>query len=186
MARLRRDEEERIYQRMVSSTSTPFAYTTTNMTTFAQQFPSSNANAFASVHRPANKADEGDDDATMNDVHRQVMLVINFLATIFGCAATLWILGRWWSTPARLFLTMGGSMVVGVAEIGVYYAYVWHLGDAKRKDEKVKEVKEVVETWVVGKEEKDEPTDILSTEVGEKDGEGTGVRLRKGVRREET
>lgn len=187
MARLRRDEEERVYQRMVSSSSASFAYPTTSMATSARNYPATN-NAFASVHRPSNKADEGDDDVTMNEVHRQVMLVINFLVTIFGCAATLWILGRWWSTPARLFLTMGGSIVVGIAEVGVYYAYVWHLGDAKRKDAKVREVKEVVETWVVGaeKEEQEEASETGSKEVDGKDGEGTGVRLRKGARRVKT
>lgn len=185
MARLRREEEERKYQRMVSASSQPG----TGMPSFAQQFPTSSlANSFAEVNRPSNKADEGDDDVTYNDVHRQVMLVINFLVTIFGCAATLWILARWWSTPARLFLTMGGSLVVAIAEVGVYQAYVWHLVDAKKKDGKLKEVKEVVETWVVGKD--DEGTEVKSREadraqVGEGN-QGSEVRLRKGRRQEET
>lgn len=185
MARLRRDEEERKYQRMVCRSG----YPTTGMPSFAQQFPTSSlAHSFAEVHRPSTKADEGDDDVTYNDVHRQVMLVINFLVTIFGCAATLWILARWWSTPARLFLTLGGSLVVAIAEVGVYQAYVWHLTDAKKKDGKLKEVKEVVETWVVGKE--DEAIDVGIKEVSTKNKEGgdesTKVRLRKSNKREET
>lgn len=185
MARLRRDDEERKYQRMVSSSG----YPNTGMPSLAQQFSTSSlAHSFAEVHRPSNKADEGDDDVTYNDVHRQVMLLINFLVTIFGCAATLWILARWWSTPARLFLTMGGSLIVAIAEVGVYQAYIWHLSDAKKKDGKLKEVKEVVETWVVGKE--DEAADVESRDLhpskrGEAD-DGTKVRLRKANKREET
>ncbi|KAF3763181.1 hypothetical protein M406DRAFT_64312 [Cryphonectria parasitica EP155] len=153
MARLRREEEERKYQRMVNN---PY----TGMPSFNPNpsYTSSLAQSFAEVNRPLNKADEGDDDVTFNEVHRQVVLVINFLVTIFGCAATLWVLGRWWSTPARLFLTLGGSIVVAIAEVGVYYGYIWHLGEAKKKEGKVKEVKEVLETWVVGKEE--EPKDM--------------------------
>lgn len=185
MARLRRAEEERKYQRMVS----PSGYPTTGMPSFAQQFPTSSlAHSFAQVNRPSNKADEGDDDVTYNDVHRQVMLVINFLVTIFGCAATLWILARWWSTPARLFLTMGGSLVVAIAEVGVYQAYVWHLSDAKKKDGKLKEVKEVVETWVVGKEVEAVGVESkgFNKNKREEGDEGTKVRLRKGKRREES
>ncbi|KAI3395827.1 hypothetical protein diail_840 [Diaporthe ilicicola] len=135
MARLRREEEERKYQRMVSPPSSLDA-----PAKFAQQF--------AEVNRPVGKADLGDDDVTMNDVHRQVMLVINFLVTIFGCAATLWIVARWWSTPARLFLTLGGTLIVAIAEVAVYSGYVWHIGQARKKDAKIKEVKEVVDTWV--------------------------------------
>lgn len=184
MARLRRDEEERSYQRMVSNTSYSNA-STTSMPSFAQQFPNSSlANSFAQVHRPSTKEDEGDDDVTYNDVHRQVMLVINFLVTIFGCAATLWILARWWDTPARLFLTLGGSVVVGVAEVGVYYAYVWHLGEAKRKDGKVREVKKVVDTWVVGQETP--PEKIRSKLLDSSDVSGTNVRLRKAKGKDET
>ncbi|KAK2608072.1 hypothetical protein N8I77_006707 [Diaporthe amygdali] len=135
MARLRREEEERKYQRMVSQPSSLDA-------------PPNLSQQFAEINRPAGKADLGDDDVTMNDVHRQVMLVINFLVTIFGCAATLWIVARWWSTPARLFLTLGGTLIVAIAEVAVYSGYVWHIGQARKKDAKIKEVKEIVDTWV--------------------------------------
>lgn len=141
MARLRREEEERAYERMINPP--------TPTETFGQQFPG--ARSFAAVNQPHSKADLGDDaeDVTYNDVHRQLMLILNFLVSIIGVGATLWVLARWWSTPARLFLTMGGSLVVGVAEVGVYYFYIWHLTDASRKDKKFKEQKEVVQTWVV-------------------------------------
>jgi hypothetical protein len=167
MARLRRDEEERKYQRMISQPSSLDA-----PPNFAQQF--------AEVNRPADKADLGDDDVTMNDVHRQVMLVINFLVTIFGTAATLWIVARWWSTPARLFLTMGGTLLVAIAEVAVYSGYVWHIGEARKKDSKVKEVKEIVDTWVVNKEA--EAKEVPSSK---KDSGAVGARQRK-VRKGDT
>lgn len=177
MARLRREEEERSYQRMATRT----------LPTFAQQFPASSlASHFADIHRPSTKADEGDDDVTLDDVHRQVMLVINFLVTILGCAGTLWVLGRWWSTPARLFLTLGGSIVVAIAEVGVYQAYLWHLGQAKKKDGKQKEVKSVVETWVVGKEQAVKEGVSIGVDQDVHDEDGHGVRQRKGTRRDDT
>jgi hypothetical protein len=145
MARLRKEEEQRAYERM-SNPPPP-------METFSQRFPNSSTNmaaAFAAVNRPSREADIGDDDVTYNDIHRQLMLILNFLVSILGVAASLWILARWWSTPARLFLTMGGSILVGIAEVAVYSGYVWHLGEAKKKDKAFKEVKEVVQTWTVG------------------------------------
>lgn len=160
MARLRREEEERKYQRMVSQPSSLDAPPNINQ-------------RFAEVNRPAGKEDLGDDEATMNDVHRQVMLVINFLVTILGSAATLWIVARWWSTPARLFLTMGGTLLVAIAEVAVYSGYVWHIGEARKKDAKVREVKEIVDTWVVSKEAE-------TKEVpAEKNSSASGARQRK-------
>lgn len=149
MARLRREEEQRTYERMTNPSSP--------METFSQQFPNGAniAQAFAAVNRPAREADIGDDEVTYNDVHRQLMLILNFLASILGVAASLWILARWWSTPARLFLTMGGSILVGIAEVAVYSGYVWHLTEVKKKDKSFKEVKEIVQTWTVGTD--DEP-----------------------------
>lgn len=116
------------------------------------------AQAFASVNRPSRAADVDEDDVTYGDVHRQLMLILNFAASILGVAATLWIVARWWSTPARLFLTMGGSLVVGIAEVAVYSGYVWHLGQAKKSDKALKEVKEIVQTWTVAAEDGHEPS----------------------------
>ncbi|KAF4126197.1 Endoplasmic reticulum-based factor for assembly of V-ATPase [Geosmithia morbida] len=143
MARLRREEEDRVYQRMLNPHSDH--HNTTNG--YAQAGPAQRA--FAAVNQPHTAADTGDNDATYNDVHRQLLLLINFLVSIIGVAATLWIAARWWSVPARLFLTMGGSLVVAVAEVAVYSIYVWRLEDSKHKEEEVKETKEVAETWTV-------------------------------------
>ncbi|OAA57754.1 ATPase, vacuolar ER assembly factor, Vma12 [Cordyceps fumosorosea ARSEF 2679] len=143
MAKLRREEDARAYERMINP---PIP-----LETFKHRFPDA-ARSFAAANKPTSDTDLGDDDVTYNEIHRQVMLLINFLVSIAGVAATLWILGRWWSLPARLFLTMGGSILVAIAEVAVYGGYVWRLGEAKRKEDTRPERKEVVQTWVIGKD----------------------------------
>ena len=133
MARLRREEEARAYQRMINP---PDAY---DMSSYAQ------------VNRPVYAADTGDDGVTLSDVNRQVMLIFNFVVTMGGVAYALWMLARWWPTPSRLFLAMGGSIATGIVEYGLYSGYVWHLSEAARRDAKPpKEIREVVNTWTIG------------------------------------
>lgn len=133
MARLRRDEEARAYERMVNP---PDAYDTSK---------------FAQVNRPTYATDTGDDGVTFNDINRQVMLIFNFVLTMAGVAYALWMLARWWPTPSRLFLAMGGSIATGIVEYGLYAGYVWHLSDAARRERNdQKEVRQVVNTWAVG------------------------------------
>ncbi|KAM0428892.1 hypothetical protein ACHAPT_006692 [Fusarium lateritium] len=170
MARLRRDEEARAYERMVNPVP--------NLETFHDRFPHA-ASAFAEVNKPTSAADLGDDDdAAMNEVHRQVTLIINFLISIAGVAGTLWIAARWWSLPSRLFLTLGGSILVAVAEVAVYSGYMWRMEEGKKKDRKVREVKEVVESWVVGKDDgaEDEKTVLIKEKEAD---ENETVRKRR-------
>ena len=166
MARLRRDEAQRAYERMVNPPS--------RVESFSDHFPTA-AQSFSAVNRPTSAADLGDDEVTLNEVHRQVMLILNFLVSIIGVAATLWVLARWWSLPARLFLTMGGSIVVAIAEVGVYQGYVWRMSQSKSRSKAVKEVKEVVQTWVVGQDEGergnvDDKTVLLKSKEDDADG----------------
>ncbi|CAM1508973.1 Fc.00g027120.m01.CDS01 [Cosmosporella sp. VM-42] len=161
MARLRRDEEARSYSRMLNPPRE----------TFSSRFPSS-VSAFEAVNRPQKDTDIDDDDITLTEVHRQVTLILNFLVSIAGVAATLWVVSRWWSVPARLFLTMGGSILVAIAEVAVYSGYLWRLGEAKKKQAGVLELKEVVETWVVGMDGDDKDGD-------EEDGERETVLLKE-------
>lgn len=138
MARLRRDEEARAYERMVNP---PDFY---------------NTSSFAQINRPVHAADTGDDGVTLSDVNRQVMLIFNFVLTMAGVAYALWMLARWWPTPSRLFLAMGGSIATGLVEYGLYAGYVWHLSEAARREKNApKEVREVVNTWAVGPGGKD-------------------------------
>ncbi|KIM98181.1 hypothetical protein OIDMADRAFT_32079 [Oidiodendron maius Zn] len=142
MARLRREAEERSYHRMTNPASP--------METFAQRFPlSSAAHAFASSNQPMSSSDLDDDDITYADVNRQVTLIFNVLVSIVACAGAIWVVARWWETPARLALSLGGSLLVGVAEVVVYSGYIRRVSEAKKKEKDIKEVKEVVKTWVV-------------------------------------
>ncbi|GAB0137803.1 hypothetical protein EsDP_00006056 [Epichloe bromicola] len=152
MARLRHEEAQRAYDRMVNPPP--------KIETFNDRFPTS-AQAFSQVNRPIHAADLGDDDVTLQDVHRQVMLIINFVVSILGVAGTLWVTSRWWGLPARIFLTMGGSVVVAIAEVAVYSGYMWRMEQGKQKQKAAKETRKIVNTWVVGSEEKEDQRTIL-------------------------
>ncbi len=162
MARLRREQEEQDYERMTSRQPQMEALSRHHAAGVSM------AHAFASVNRPSREADVDEDGVTYGDVHRQLMLILNFAASIIGVAATLWIVSRWWSTPARLFLTMGGSIVVGIAEVAVYSGYIWHLGQAKKNDQAMKEVKEIVQTWTVAANDAPEPSPSRQTASNKK------------------
>ncbi|KAE8444656.1 hypothetical protein EG329_014404 [Mollisiaceae sp. DMI_Dod_QoI] len=172
MARLRREEEARSYERMTNPPPP--------METFTQRFPmASAAHAFPSSFQSIHTSDPDDDGTTYADVDRQVTLIFNVLVSIVACAAGIWIVARWWSTPMRLALSMSGSMLVGVAEVVVYAGYIRRVGEAKKEEKKKKEVKEIVNTWVVGAgDEKSEQADAILLKSKE-DEEDIKARRRK-------
>ena len=118
MARLRRKQEAREYQQMINPSTpvTQSSHTNSNLPR------SSAANAFTST--AAYIEDSPDDEATYADINRQVTLIINVLVSIIACSAALWMVSRWWSTPARLALSFGGSILVAVAEVAIYWGYI--------------------------------------------------------------
>ncbi|KAG9250999.1 endoplasmic reticulum-based factor for assembly of V-ATPase-domain-containing protein [Emericellopsis atlantica] len=136
MARLRREAESQQYKNM----------TAPKPESFSDRFP----HAYASVNAALPKDTGDDDEITYSDVHRQMLLLLNFLVSIMGVAGTLWVAARWWSLPARLFLTLGGAIVVAIAEVAVYQIYVWKMGDAKGRQDGAKEAREVIGTWTSG------------------------------------
>ena len=146
MARLRREEEERSYERMINPPAP--------METFSQRFPTASAAyAFSSSHDiPTTE----DDEITYSDVNRQVTVIFNVVISILASAAAIWVAARWQSTPVRLALSMTGSIIVGIAEVVVYSGYIRRLGEAKGDAKKVVETKEVVKTWVIDKHWKEE------------------------------
>ncbi|KAI1016110.1 hypothetical protein LB504_009179 [Fusarium proliferatum] len=170
MARLRREEEARSYERMINPPP--------QHETFKDHFPSSAA-SFAAANRPTSASDLGDDDMAMEEVHKQVTLIINFLVSIAGVAGTLWVTARWWSLPARMFLTMGGSILVAIAEVVVYNAYIWKMDQGRKKHGKVKEVREVVESWVLGTDE-DEKSVLIREKDRTEDGD-EGISFTNGT-----
>ena len=170
MTRLHREEEARAYERMINP---PL-----QAGTFAQRFPnSSNTNLF-----PAAQADVGEDDEILyTDINRQMALIINILISIVACSVAIWLAARHWSTPSRLGLSMGGSGMIGVAEIVVYAGYLRRLKTAREKGKKEVEIKEIVKTWIVGGNEKSENQD-RARDVDSKVSTNENVRRRRVVR----
>jgi TMEM199 family protein len=172
MARLRREEESRAYERMINPPPP--------QETFSRRFPTASAAyAFSSTaaYESFNSSTE-EDDITYTDINRQISLIFNVLISIVACAAAIWMAARWWDTPARLALSMSGSLLVGVAEVVVYSGYIRRLGEAKQKEGVVKEVKEIVETWVIGGEDEAEKERI--------NGREDQSTLRERIRRKES
>ena len=141
MARLRKEQEARQYQEMINPTSAA-------ETSSKNLSRSSAANAFTSI--AAYMEDSPDDEVTYADIKRQVMLIINVLVSIIACSAALWKVARWWTTPARLALSFGGSILVAVAEVAIYWAYIYKVKESIKTEKKIKEVKTVERTWVIG------------------------------------
>lgn len=168
MAHLRREEEARAYERMINPPPPT--------ETFAQRFPSSNANFFAARMDSFASKDE-DDEVTYADINRQLALIINVLVSIIACSVAIWVAARYWSTPARLALSMTGSGVVAVAEVVIYMGYLRRIKEARVEEKKKPEIKEVAETWVIEGSRDKKGTVIHKTAV---DGdEGDTVRQRK-------
>ncbi|KAI1773144.1 endoplasmic reticulum-based factor for assembly of V-ATPase-domain-containing protein [Hypoxylon cercidicola] len=173
MARLRREEEERSYERMLKKAPP--------RESFAQRFPATPmAHSFAEVNRPSKESDLGE-DIEQGDIQKQITLIINFLVSVFGCGAALWLAAKWWSVPARLFLSLGGSIIVAIAEVAVYSAYTWRMAEGEKSQKKMKEVKQIVQTWVVGEDDDEkkaihEPLSL--PEAGDTETEATNLRRR--------
>ena len=167
MAQLRQDEESRAYERMTDSV--------VQKESFAQRFPNSqHAHLF-----PTSKKDIGEDDeTTYNDINRQLAVIFNVIVSIVACSAAIWIVARHWSVPARLGLSMGGSGLVGTAEVFVYAGYLRRVKEAKLREKSALEVKEVVDTWVItGKSSLTEHEKVLPTETVEPGPGGLRKRL---------
>ncbi|KAI1427673.1 endoplasmic reticulum-based factor for assembly of V-ATPase-domain-containing protein [Xylaria sp. FL1777] len=146
MARLRHEEEERSYERMIRKAPP--------RESFAERYPlAPMAQSFAEVNKPSKASDMEVDDIEFGDVQRQMTLIINFLVSVFGCGAALWKLAQWWPVSTRLFLSLGGAIVVAITEVAVYSAYTWRMAEGEKKQANLREVREIVKTWVVGEED---------------------------------
>ena len=164
MARLRREEDAREYERMINP---PPA-----IETFQQRFPNSNG---AKLFSPSTADIGEDDETTYADINRQMALIINVLVSIVACSVAIWLAAKHWSTPSRLGLSMGGSGMVGVAEVTVYAGYIRRLKEARKKGKKQIEIKKIIKTWVIGGEE--EGTSMSTIGTSEQP-TGAGMRRR--------
>jgi len=165
MKRLRQEEEKRAYERMIN----PPAPAETS----SKRFPgASTYGAAASVKSPIAV---DDDETTYQDINRQMTLIINVLVTIIASSVTIWIAARYWSTPQRLALSMCGSVIIAVAEVGIYMGYIYRVKDAKTEERRRKEAKEVVDTWVIDGKKKGNTSAVMAGQ--------DSVRFRKGKHR---
>ena len=169
MARLRREEEDRAYERMINP---PLP-----TETFSQRFPNSPHAALF----PAAQADLGEDDEfSYADINRQMALIINILISIVACSVAIWLAARHWSTPTRLGLSMGGSGVIGIAEVVVYAGYLRRIKEAREKGKRDVEIKEIIKTFVIGGGDEKGDESIFVDAKTSKDDE---VRRRKATSR---
>ncbi|MCJ1301660.1 hypothetical protein MMC08_004461 [Hypocenomyce scalaris] len=167
MARLRREEEARAYERLINP---PLP-----VESFSQRFPATHPELF-----PASTQAEidQDDEITYADVNRQMALILNILVSIVACSVAIWLAASHWSTPKRLGLSMGGSLMIGVAEVVVYTGYLRRLKEARVKGKREVEIKEVIKTWVIGGHEEKLTSDATKA-ILPKDEQGDKVRKRR-------
>jgi hypothetical protein len=164
MARLRAEEEARSYERMLHPPPT--------RETFSQRFPAAAADFSLGATAPR---DSAEDDLSYEEVHRQIILIINILISVVCVAVFVWIAARHWTVGKRLGLSMGSSLAIAIAEVVVYGGYVRKVKEAKLLEKKKPEIKEIVKTWILEKGGE--------TEGAVKDKDAHGVRFRKGKHR---
>jgi len=141
MKRLRQEEEQRQYERMINPPA-------------PHELGGQSAMYGSQAFNPATSIGQGPDsqevdDVTFADVNRQMALIINVLVSIIACSVAIWIAARRWDVPQRLGLSMTGSGLVAAAEVAIYMGYIRRIKDAKSLEQKVVESKEVVQSWVL-------------------------------------
>jgi hypothetical protein len=164
MARLRREEEQRSYDRMLAQTK-------------EEPFSRHGNQKKSAMIGYVSSEEAARDELTLKEVKNQISVIINVVFSILACAAAIWVVAKHWSTPARLATSMAGGVLVGVAEVVVYTGYLRRLDEAKKSEKKKKEKREIVNTWVVGGA--DSKSAIPSVEKGKNDEDR--VRRRKNV-----
>lgn len=165
MARLRAEEEARAYDRMLNPS--PLV----RPETFSQRFPHAQFSL-------GTGAIIEDDELSYEEVHRQIILIINVLVSIVACSIFIWVAARHWSVPKRLGLSLGGSGAVAIAEVVVYAGYVRKVAEAKRKEKKKPEIKKIVQSWIIDRGGKE-----AAVSPGARDKIDDGLRHRKGKHR---
>ncbi|KAI4638887.1 hypothetical protein J4E93_009637 [Alternaria ventricosa] len=166
MRRLRAEQEALSYERMLHPPPT--------RESFSQRFP----RAPEPFSIGATQTTSEEDELSYEEVHRQIILIINILVSVVCVAVFIWVAARHWSVGSRLGLSMGGSLGIAVAEVAVYRGYVRKVREAKRLEKKKPEIKEIVKTWVLGEDDGKE-----GDTTGWKEKDVDGVRFRKGKHR---
>ncbi|KAF1357911.1 hypothetical protein EJ07DRAFT_180538 [Lizonia empirigonia] len=141
--------------------------------TFQQRFPHSGIPSRFST------GEDEVDDVTYEEVHRQMILIINVLISIVCVAVFVWVAARHWGVGKRLGLAMGSAVAVGVAEVVVYSGYVRKVQEAKLAEKKKPEIKEIVASWVLHRNKHGEEAGLSTSKEKLDD----GMRYRKGKHR---
>lgn len=129
-------------------------------------------------------ADQQAEDEDSDDISPS--LILNILLSIAMCAAATMYLTRWWGNDGiRVLVSLGVAVIVAVAEVGVYAAYLRKVKESRLRERKKKERKVVLGEYKDGSEEvvdaRGEPVDMAG-EVETKE-EIWGRGARGGVRR---
>lgn len=137
MQRLRVEEEQRQYERMINPPAQP--------ETFGQRFPVATSSFGAIGSSTADEVDE----VTYADVNRQMVLIINVLVSIICTSVAVWMAARRWNVPQRMGLAFFSSTLVAVAEVAIYMGYIRRIQESKATERKQIEKKEILDTWVI-------------------------------------
>lgn len=72
-------------------------------------------------------------------------LIFNMLLSVVMCAWVAFYLTRWWPNDGiRVLVSLGTAVVVGVAEVTVYAAYLRKVEDSRSKEKRKRERKEFI------------------------------------------
>ncbi|KAK9235675.1 endoplasmic reticulum-based factor for assembly of V-ATPase-domain-containing protein [Lipomyces kononenkoae] len=76
---------------------------------------------------------------------QQISVIINVMFSVVSVAFAVWTWGgSGLGTGKRLLLSMFAALVVLVAEVTLYMGYLQRIDDARKKEKRTKEVKEVI------------------------------------------
>ncbi|KAK9330534.1 endoplasmic reticulum-based factor for assembly of V-ATPase-domain-containing protein [Lipomyces starkeyi] len=79
------------------------------------------------------------------EIKQQISVIINIMFSVVSVAFAMWTWGgSSLNTGKRLLLSMLAGLVVLVAEVTLYMGYIQRIDDARKKEKRTKEVKEVI------------------------------------------
>ncbi|KAK9361614.1 endoplasmic reticulum-based factor for assembly of V-ATPase-domain-containing protein [Lipomyces starkeyi] len=79
------------------------------------------------------------------EIKQQISVIINIMFSVVSVAFAMWTWGgSSLNTGQRLLLSMLAGLVVLVAEVALYMGYIQRIDDARKKEKRTKEVKEVI------------------------------------------
>lgn len=151
MARLRQEAETAAYNRMSTTASVSASSSAKNP--FRSLTAPSSLKAWDLGSEPTNTTAE-DEEQSLRDINAQISLIVNVLVSIIACGVTFFLLLGYtrWSNEIKTLASMFGALVVGLAEVVLYFGFMRTVGESKILNEKERrrpEHRTVEETWVI-------------------------------------